>query len=385
MTGTAPPRHVGTLGVVKPDNKHPFPTVVRTVALTVVVIWHGALSTLRWDENGPLAGNPLHLVPAGFVLTWFLQVMPMFFLIGGAMSLESLQRHRDRTGCDSGWVGSRLRRLALPSAPLLLIAAPIAIWGSPSTVGTLKLALSPLWFLAVYMPITALTPTFIRLHERRKATFAIGLVAVTAVLHVARHVVGPSNGVLWCLTLLSTWSVAYAIGFHLDHLRKSAKTSVTLGILGVVIIFLGMLSGLPGSMVALRHESVSNMGDVTPALLGLIIFQAGLLGLAGDRIVRLSQRQNMARLVSFVDRNQTTIFVGHLPLWTLVALGLRSTPFAVSEQPTAPWLALRPFWFAITCGCAFAPTLLHRTYRAKTVRYENRDEVDTIRRGQQTT
>ncbi len=332
------------------------------MALAVVVLWHGALSTIRWDETGPHAGNPLHLIPGGFILTWFLQVMPMFFIVGGAMSLESFERYQKRHdgGADTGtsWVRLRVRRLALPAAPLLLAAAPIAIWGAPSTVGILKLALSPLWFLAVYIPITALTPTFIKLHQRHGARFGVGLVAVTVGMQVARHVVGPTNSVLWCLTLLCTWSVAYVVGFHLEQIQRSRTVSTLLCLMGVIIILLGMIGGLPASMVAVRHEAVSNMGDVTPVLLGLISFQAGLLGLTGDRLVRFSRRPTVARLVSFVDRHQATIFVGHLPLWTLAALVLRSTPFAVSAQPTTRWLALRPLWLAATCACAVAATRL---------------------------
>ena len=76
--------------------KDALPTVLRSLALVVVVTWHGALSTLRWDGHGPHAGNALHLVPGGFVLTWFLQVMPLFFLIGGAVSLGSLRRNFER-------------------------------------------------------------------------------------------------------------------------------------------------------------------------------------------------------------------------------------------------------------------------------------------------
>lgn len=46
---------------------HTF-TLVRTAALTVVVLWHWLFATVRWDANGPHTGNPLHVVPAGFLL-----------------------------------------------------------------------------------------------------------------------------------------------------------------------------------------------------------------------------------------------------------------------------------------------------------------------------
>jgi Acyltransferase family len=117
-------------------------TVLRSLALVVVVVWHGALSTLRWDGHGPHAGNALHLVPGGFVLTWFLQVMPLFFLVGGAVSLGSLRRNAARGGSSLQWVVARLAKLLVPAIPLVAIGGLVVAFASPATVGLVKLALS---------------------------------------------------------------------------------------------------------------------------------------------------------------------------------------------------------------------------------------------------
>ena len=131
-------------------------------------------------------------------------------------------------------------------------------------------------------------------------------------------------------------------------------------------MMMGAAFGLPASMVAVRGDAVSNMGDVTVSLLGLIAFQAGLVGLFGDRLVRIASRPRISRLVAYVDRHQALIYVGHLPLWVLTAWILHSTPFAVGSAADIRWVALRPVWLLVTIGCGvFAarlrlPILLRR-------------------------
>jgi hypothetical protein len=334
----------------KADENDQLPTVFRSLALAVVVVWHGALSTLRWDGNGPHAGNPLHLVPGGFVLTWFLQVMPLFFLVGGAVSVGSLRRHFERGGSPKQWVVARVRKLLLPALPLVAIGGLAAAFASPATVGVLTLALSPLWFLGVYAPITMLAPTLYRLHGRFEHRALIGLAGVTGVVQALR-IVGFESRLLWALALVGTWSCAFLGGFHVDGLRHHPLTAARLCLAGLTVMIMGTAFGLPASMVAVRGEAISNMGDVTVSLLGLIAFQAGLVGLFGDRLVRVASRNRVARLVVYVDRYQAAIYVGHLPLWVLTAWLLRSSSLAVGSAADLHWLALRPIWIAITIGC----------------------------------
>jgi Acyltransferase family len=327
-----------------------LPTVLRSLALVIVVTWHGALSTLRWDSRGPHAGNALHLVPGGFVLTWFLQVMPLFFLVGGAVSLGSLRRHFESGGSSAQWVAARVRKLVIPALPFVVVGALVSVFASPATVGLMKLALSPLWFLGVYAPITVLAPTLYQMYARFGNRAAFGLVSTTGVVQVLR-LVGFEHRLLWALALLGTWSCAFLGGFSIDELRRDRLTSARLCFAGLLVMIMGAAFGLPASMVAVRGESISNMGDVTVSLLGLIAFQAGLVGLFGDRLIRIASRPSISRLVAYVDGHQAAIYVGHLPLWVLTAWMLRTTSFAVGPAADIRWLALRPIWFVITFGC----------------------------------
>ena len=67
-------------------------------------------------DDGPRATSPLGFLHGFWVLTWLLQVMPLFFYIGGYAHLRSWQRARERGIGLGRFVLRRLRRLAVPGA-----------------------------------------------------------------------------------------------------------------------------------------------------------------------------------------------------------------------------------------------------------------------------
>ena len=121
--------------------------VARAGALVVVVLWHWAFSTVALRPDGPHVGNPVGVVSGLWALTWLAQVMPLFFLVGGAVHAAAL----DARGPD-GFVSRRLRRLLLPALPLLVPAG--LLWftahsfGNEALARTIVLVVSPLWFAA---------------------------------------------------------------------------------------------------------------------------------------------------------------------------------------------------------------------------------------------
>lgn len=58
--------------------------VARLAALVAVMFGHCALLLATIDSTGVRVGNILGALPALAPITWILQVMPLFFLAGGA-------------------------------------------------------------------------------------------------------------------------------------------------------------------------------------------------------------------------------------------------------------------------------------------------------------
>ncbi len=324
-------------------------TLVRAGALVVVVLWHWLFATVRWDANGPHSGNPMHVVPAGFVLTWFLQVMPLFFLIGGWASWGSLQRHQERGGSNQSWVMARARRLAVPVLPLVLglvVARTVlgAWW-----FGVVLLAVSPLWFLGVYLPLTLLTPLLVGAHRRwPAASLAVTFVVVCAGQYL-RFVLHQTGLLLTLVAFLTTWGFAYQLGFHLDRLRADRRLAAAVALTGLVGIGACTLLGYPASMVARSGEKISNMGPPTLAIVTLSLFQAGLVtaGAGAAGIGRLSRRPLIAAAITWIDARQMSTYAWHLPIWTAVLVALRSTRVGLASTPTKSWLWQRPLWLIV--------------------------------------
>src|SRR4051812_17548717 len=80
--------------------------VARAGALGVVVLWHWVFSTVAVTGDGPHVGNPVGVVPGLWAVTWILQIMPLFFLVGGAVNAGALDARGPRR-----FVRRRLERL----------------------------------------------------------------------------------------------------------------------------------------------------------------------------------------------------------------------------------------------------------------------------------
>ena len=84
--------------------------VARLAALVVVMFGHCALLLATIDSNGLRIGNLLGELPAIAPVTWVVQVMPLFFLAGGAAGAYGW-----RSGTPWGtWLFTRAQRLCRP-------------------------------------------------------------------------------------------------------------------------------------------------------------------------------------------------------------------------------------------------------------------------------
>ena len=84
--------------------------VARLGALLVVMFGHCALLLATIDSGGVRIGNLIGAVPAVAPLTWIVQVMPLFFLAGGAAGAYGY-----RAGTAWGtWLFTRAQRLCRP-------------------------------------------------------------------------------------------------------------------------------------------------------------------------------------------------------------------------------------------------------------------------------
>jgi hypothetical protein len=327
---------------------HRIALFLRSASLAVVVLWHWVFPTVRWDANGPHTGNPLHLVPAGFLLTWCFQVMPVFFLVGGWASHGSLDRALAGGTRPSTWVRSRLHRLIVPVIPLVVTLLAIRIFASQWLFGVAVLAVSPLWFLAVYIPLTALTPLLRRTHQRTPGFTIASLLTGVAGIQYLRFVRKENGLILTIASFLFVWGAIYVIGFSLERVLRNRVNAAAIAIIGVLGIATGhLLGGYSLSMVTTAADTRSNMGPPTSQIVFLGLFQLGMIGLFANRIGRLTTRPTVAKVATWISDRQMSLYALHFPIWVATLLALRETRLAAPSTASLNWVMTRPLWAAV--------------------------------------
>lgn len=147
--------------------------LVRSFLLLVVVGLHSSMVAVSVGPEGFVLGNALEgqgwFAPA----SWLVQIMPLFFLIGGFSSHTHWSRMRERGHSASSNVVGRLHRLLVPTlvsiAAVGIALAVMTLSGVPAQlIATAGYRLSqPLWFLGVYVLCSALVPLLVAAHSKR--------------------------------------------------------------------------------------------------------------------------------------------------------------------------------------------------------------------------
>lgn len=315
--------------------------LLRVGALGIVVVWHWVFTTIHLD-GGPRVGNPVGVMPGLWLLTWFLQPMPVFFAVGGLLHALSYR------GRPTTFWRRRVQRLLVPALPLLgLAAVGIAgamLAGRGDVVRAVVLLISPLWFLAVYLVLVALAPVAVVAHRTWPwaSLAALGLAVVG--LDLVRFAVGWSSIVQTVLAFVVVWGFVHQLGFHLDSMRR-APMSVRLALTGaglVALVLCVTVGPYPAAMVGVPNEELSNFAPPTLAVACLAVFQLGLLACLEARIARTADRFRSA--LARVERWIMPLYVWHLTGFTVFYALLLVCGVAVPGEPTAMWWIGRPLW-----------------------------------------
>ncbi len=330
--------------------REPYLDFLRAVSLIVVVLWHWAFTILHWTPTGPQPTNPLAYFRGLWVLTWFLQVLPVFFYVGGSVHLASWQRARAGGQSRGSYVWHHVKELATPAGVLILFWAALGVvltqtLGARWVGGAVLLVLSPLWFLAVYVGLLLLLPVMAWLHERFDVLVLVWLGGVALLVDVLRLRFGWSE-VSW-VNVAAVWGLAYQAGFF-HHRIVAASRHVAGALLWAGSFALAglVLSGLyPGSMVGVPGERMSNMSPPTFVIVALLAFQAGLCEVLRPAVERALAKPRWQRATAVFTRYALPLFLFHT---TGMALARAVVYFGFDRQladdraPDWIWWAERP-------------------------------------------
>ena len=337
---------------------------VRAMSLIVVVIFHWAFTILEFRPDQVKANNPIGTTPGLWALTWVLQVVPLFFFVGGYIHFRSWEKARARGVTRWRFVATRWRALLVPALSV------IAVWVAIGTaIGLIKhvpwissgviLVISPLWFLGVYLVLDALAPATVWLHRRWGVRVIAVLVAIAMGLDLLRFVRG--YGWAGWLNLLVIWSFCHQMGMHygsLVGLRRRARWMLVLGGF-IALLVLTTLAPYPRSMVGVPADGISNAAPPTLAMGALLMLQVGIALILRDRVTkRLTTSPRWAAVNDLVGRFSLPLYLLHTTGFAValgvVYLGLSYLP---PSAPSGTWWMERPIWIALT-AVVTAPIVL---------------------------
>ncbi len=321
--------------------RDPLLDLVRTGALGVVVVWHWVFTSVRWAADGPHVGNPVAATPGLWLLTWVLQVMPAFFVVGGALHA------RDRSPAPEFW-RRRTRRLLVPVLPLLGLAGTAALAahlaGRDDLVRSVLLVVSPMWFLATYLVCIAVAPLARRWHARHGIGVVAGGLAAASLVDLARIGAGIGGPVTGALAFCLVWSTVHQLGFSFERLRSaSLRTRIGVTVGGyAALAAVAWLGPYPAAMVGLDGHRLSNMGPPTVMVVLLGIAQVGLLAWTAPMLTRLAQRGR--RALRTAGDWSMTVYAWHLGAYVVFWGIAAACGLEVTSRIDAHWWLQRPLW-----------------------------------------
>jgi fucose 4-O-acetylase-like acetyltransferase len=363
-----------------PDSRNRSADFFRVVSIFLVVLGHWLLIAPYVDQGELKLAQLIGVLPWTQLATWVFQVMPVFFIVGGfanAASWESARRDPERC---RAWQAVRLRRLLVPTVPLVVIwciVSAIARYAEvpPDLIhdGS-RAALLPIWFLAVYIMVTVAVPVSTAIW-RRYGLLSVAVLAAAAVCVDLIAFAGGEGWLRWS-NYGFVWLAMHQLGYWWHGGGGNGRLApVALLLIGLVSLALlvGPL-GYPVSMVSVPGAEISNSRPPTVAMLAIGCVQGGLMLLLSKPVSRWLMNVRAWMAVILVSRMIMTVYLWHITaLIALVCLsfivggtGLEATPAGTT------WWLLRPVWFVALTTSLLPFVLVFSTLEAGSQRKRSR-------------
>ncbi|WP_120523067.1 acyltransferase family protein [Arthrobacter celericrescens] len=322
--------------------RDPVIDIARFFCLTLVVLSHCMMVSPVLHADGTVTQENTLMEQRWFEpVLWALQVMPLFFVLGGITGLESWRRLRARGGTGVDYAQLRLLRLIRPATALLAVMFPGLFAAQllgvhPQVVQLMATGAGmPLWFLAAYLAAQLSVPLLARLHEHAPwLTLAVLVAAVIAVdsLRGAFPLIASLN-------MVFVWCAVQQFGFFIaDGFLAGRSSGWLVGLVAGSNLLLGLITGAgvySGNMIV-------NLNPPNLCMLLLGLSQAATLQLLRPGVAWLARVRWVMWMVAAAGRRSMTIYLWHLPLLVAMTGLLLLSDFPKPAAGTAAWWWARP-------------------------------------------
>ena len=331
--------------------------VARLGALVVVIFGHCALLLATIDDSGLRIGNLLGELPAIAPVTWIVQVMPLFFLAGGAAGAYSWHAGKPW----GTWLFNRAQRLCRPvfwylAAWSVGLLVTQHFLGADSAEGLGGECVALLWFLGVYLVVLAFVPVLTRMSTGRTVAVVVGfLLAGAAAIDGIRFAVGtPMAGVA---NFVVVWLIPVAIGVAYARRLIGARAALAVAASAFAAqVVLAATGPYDVSLVVTGTERISNVSPPTLLLALHCTWMSFVFVAAAGAIRRWAERPRVWYVVAVGNGGAMTLYLWHIPAIAVATFALHAVGLdAYHVDAPGFWglLALRAVVFAVVMLAAF--------------------------------
>ncbi len=365
---------ISDLAAQTPASRNRAIDFYRAAALTIVVLGHWLASAVYVEPDGSLRfTNILELAEWTHWLTWLIQVIPVFFIVGGYANWLSYHAALRKNRSVGEWIVARFRRLMTPIVPFLAVWSLISVGAgllgvdhSLIRAGSFAVV-TPLWFLAVYLLVILAVPATVWLWAR----LGWWSVALGLALAFATDAVRYATDLDWIgwLNFGFVWLTAHQLGYRwATEAERPAATPllVSIPIAFGALLFLTLAGPYPVSMVGVPGATENNTLPPTAVLAVLALLQYAVIRLAEPAARRWMHRERPWTAVVGFHVVMMTVYVWHLPTLAIVVLAGYGIGFGFSLEPlTDGWWLTRPIWIVVLTVALIAVVAVFGRYERR--------------------
>lgn len=336
----------------------------RAASIIVVVFGHWFIGVI-WRRGGKVGTvSAIGLTGWLWIATWFLQVIPLFFFVGGFANYVGYGSFRRKGRSVGAFLWSRAVRLLKPSVVFVGVWVGIEIvlhLMDAGGTGLLRgvrppgatVPFGPLWFLAVYFVVVMASPLTLWLHRRFDVAVPITLIVGAIVVDVLRfgadmEWLGQAN--VWLVFLLPhQLGYFYAEG-RLSRLPKRVFVAMAVVGLATMIALTNLYRVFPGisvyprSLLGTDVGTITNTNPPTLMMLAMAVWSIGAAMLVRPLLSKWVARARVWRGVVFTNTVVMTLFLWHMTAYLIAVLLLWPLGLGQQGDTTASWWIERPIW-----------------------------------------
>jgi hypothetical protein len=336
----------------------------RAASIVVVVFGHWFIGVIWWRGGKIGTVSAIGLTGWLWIATWFLQVIPLFFFVGGFANYVGYQSFRRQGRPVWAFLWSRTVRLLKPSLVFVSVWVVIEIVLNLLDVGGSGLLrgvrppgatvpFGPLWFLAVYFVVVAASPLTLWLHRRFDVAVPVALVVGAIVVDILRfgadlEWIGQAN--VWFVFLLPhQLGYFYAEG-RLARIPRTVFVAIAVAGVAAMMALTNLYRVFPGisvyprSLLGTDVGTITNTNPPTLMMLAMGVWSISAAMFLRSALTRWLQRVRVWKAVILTNTIVMTLFLWHMTAFLIAVLILWPLGLGQQGDTTVSWWIERPIW-----------------------------------------